>query len=174
MKKIFLIIFMALTGGYVLAQDVIFQHPVTPDKVAVPEYGMVNCKFSQEKTIPNSTSGLKSGGNFQFNPAKGVTFETLYPVKTTTSYTSDENKRISDIIISVTKKDYSWLNKNFDLYYVKNGASWRLALKPKKSNKASGMLDSVIIAGSHYINKIDINTLKSGSTKINFTECRVP
>lgn len=161
-------------GGYVCAQDVIFQHPVSPDKVIVPEYGLVNCKFSQIKTIPNSASGLKSGGNFRFNPAKGVVFETLYPIKSTTSYTSDENKRISDVIISVTRKDYSWLNKNFDLYYVKTGAEWRLALKPKKVNKASGMLDSIIIAGSKYINEIDINTLKSGSTKINFTECRVP
>lgn len=174
MRKFFVLVCTLLIGGYVWAQDVIFQHPVTPDKVAVPEYGRVNCKFSQVKTIPNSKSDLKSGGNFQFNPAKGVVFETLYPIKSTTSYTSDENKRISDIIISVTKKDFSWLNKNFDLYYMKEGASWRLALKPKKSNKASGVLESVIIAGGHYINKIDINTLKSGSTKINFTECRVP
>lgn len=174
MKKLFVLILSILVGGSVMAQDAIFQHPSKPDKVYMPQYAFVACKFSQTKTIPNSPSLLKSNGNFKFVANKGVVFETLYPVKSTTSYTSDQNKRINDIISAITKKDYTYLNKNFDLYYVKNGANWRLALKPKKSCKAGSVMDSIIIAGGSYINQIDINTIKNGSTKINFTECKSP
>lgn len=157
-----------------MAQDAVFQHPSTPDKVYMPQYNLVLCKFTQTKTIPNSPSLVKSGGNFKFVANKGVIFDTSYPVKSVTSYTSDQNKRINDIITAITKKDYTYLNKNFDLYYIKNAGSWKLALKPKKSSKASGVMESIIIAGGNYINQIDINTIKSGSTKINFTECKSP
>lgn len=174
MNKFLGIFFSIFIGCCVMAQDVIFQYPTSPDKVSIPQYGAVSCKFSQSKTVPNSQTRVNSNGNFKFIANKGVVFETVYPIKSVTSYTSDQNKRINDIILAITKKDYSSLNKNFDLYYIKSAGSWRLALKPKKSSKASGVMDSIIIAGGSYINQIDINTIKSGSTKINFTECKSP
>ncbi len=173
MKKLLGLISGILIGGCVMAQDVIFQHPSTPDKVFVPQYKNVSCKFTQTKTIPNSQAYVKSGGNFKFKSENGVIFETLYPIKTTTSYTTGQNKRISDIITAVSKKDYSYLNKNFDLFYIKNNAGWKLALKPKTSSKAGSVMNSIIISGGQFINQIDINTLNSGNTNINFTECSV-
>ena len=89
-----------------------------------------------------------------------------------TSYTSDENRRISGIISAINKKDYSYLNRNFKVFYEKNGAKWTLALKPKSDSKINAHIASIILEGGKYIDKIGINTIKNGSTKINFTECK--
>ena len=64
----------------------VYDYPASADSVAknLPELNSTSCKFSQEKSFKNTT--LKSGGNFQFIKDKGVIFETLYPVKSTTSY----------------------------------------------------------------------------------------
>ncbi len=172
MKKFVGIFIGLICGGVVLANEAIFQHPSSITKVQIPQYSQVACKFTQTKTIPNSKAYIKSGGNFKFDVTKGVVFETLYPKKSTTAYTTEQSKRISDIIIAINKKDYSYINQNFNVYYLKTSTNWELALKPKKSSKISSVMDSIIIEGNNYINNLDINTLKSGSTKINFTECR--
>lgn len=175
MKKFAVLIvtgFLLLTGSFVSGHDVVFQHPSEASKIFVPEYKKVSCTFSQTKTIPNSKAYIKSGGNFKLNANSGVVFETLYPVKTTTEYTKGQNKHITDIITAVSRKDYSYLNRNFDLFYLKNGVNWTLALKPKSSSKAGAVMENIIITGSNYISTIEINTLKSGSTKINFTGCK--
>jgi len=109
---------------------------------------------------------------FSFDITKGVVFETLYPVKSTTAYTTEQSKRISDIIIAISNKDYSYINKNFDTYYVKSYSNWELALKPQKTSKAQNVMNSIVIYGNNYIDKLEINTVKSGNTKISFTECK--
>lgn len=171
MKKFLVLIAGIMAGICAFAQDSVYQHPASADMVFVPEYKNVSCSFTQTKTIPNSKAYLKSGGNFRLNSDYGVVFETLYPVKTTIEYTKGQNKRITDIITAVSKKDYTYLNKNFNLFYVKNGSNWTLALKPKENSKAAPVMEDIIISGALYINRIEINTLKSGSTKINFTGC---
>ena len=55
---------------------------------------------------------------------------------------------------------------------MKNQKNWELALQPKKESKIHNVMDSIVIHGNNYIDTIEINTLKNGSTKINFTECR--
>ena len=96
----------------------------------------------------------------------------LYPVKTTTAYTTEQSKRVSDIITAISKKDYSYINKNFNVYYIKTPTSWQTALQTKKESKIHNVISSIIIQGNNYIETLEINTLKSGNTKINFTECK--
>lgn len=166
MKKILFLITVIFLCSKAFAG--IFEHPVTPDKIALPQYNSVSCKFTQTKTAGQNV--IKSGGNFKFNSQNGVVFQTLYPVKTTTTYTLESNKRLNDIITSISKKDFSYLNKNFELYYVKTGANWQLALKPKQGSKSYGVMKNIIIYGSKFIEEIDINA--ASSTQINFRECR--
>lgn len=154
-----------------MAQDLIFQHLARPDSVFIPQYKAVSCKFTQNKTIPNTDTVIESGGRFRFNASSGVVFETLYPVVNTTVYATDKDKKLGALIAAIARKDYTYLNNNFELFYIRNGVSWRLALKPKVASKASGIMESIIIAGGKYIDQIDIRTPKSGNMKINFTEC---
>lgn len=163
MRKIFIIFLTIFTGCCV------FAYSVSPDRISLPKYSRVVCKFTQQKTFPNSKNTVKSGGNFEFNSQKGVIFETLYPVKTTTSYTISENKKINDIITAINKKDYTYLKKNFELDYIKNGSKSELTLKPKQTSKAYGVINNIKIESSKFINKIYING--SSNTEINFTEC---
>lgn len=173
MKRFIVIVLpIFLAGSCVSAKDAIYQYPANIANVKMPQNTNVTCKFTQTKTIPNSQACIKSGGNFKFNINNGVIFDTQYPVKSTTAYTSDQSKRISDIIIAISKKDYSYINKNFNVYHLKNQKNWELALQPKKESKIHNVMDSIVIHGNNYIDTIEINTLKNGSTKINFTECR--
>lgn len=171
MKRLFLI-FCGIILGISTANADIFSHPADIKNIAMPQFENVTCKFSQTKTIPNSESEIKSGGDFRFVKEKGVIFETKFPLQMVTSYTSTENKRISSIISAINSKNYSYINQNFNIFYEKNSGVWTLALKPKPGSKTNAHIASIIIKGEKYINRLDINTLKNGSTKINFTECK--
>ncbi len=146
----------------------VYDYPASADSVAknLPELNSTSCKFSQEKSFKNTT--LKSGGNFQFIKDKGVIFETLYPVKSTTSYTSSQNKQINAIVTGIANKDYSFINKNFKMYYIKNGEIWTVALRPKENTPASKQLKDIVIHGKTNINQININTLNGTNTAIQF------
>lgn len=175
MKKVIILLFGILIstayGISVFAAEGVFSHKVQPDQINIPEFKTTSCKFTQEKLLNNSQNVLRSGGNFQFIEKKGVVFDTLYPVKYTTSYTSGQNKYITDIIVSISRKDYSYIEKNFDLYFQKQGSNWELALTPKTKSPASAQIRNIIIFGNIGISRIDINTLNNGSTKLNFTQC---
>ena len=171
MKKFILCLIIIFQAGLIaFADDLIYKYPANILDVEFPQYSTVSCKFNQTKTIPGSGAFVNSGGDFTFDIKNGAVFETLYPFKSTTAYTSD--KRISDIILAVSKKDYSYINKNFDVFYLKNNQNWQLALKPKNDSKIKTVMESIVIYGNKYIEKLEINTVKRGSTKINFTECK--
>ena len=116
MFKYLIIFVLLILGTYSLAD--IFDYPADTQTVveSLPQFNSISCKFTQEKVFPQRT--LQSGGNFHFIKEKGVIFETLYPVKTTTSYTSSGNKQINEIITSIANKNYSVINKNFNLFYL--------------------------------------------------------
>lgn len=162
---LFSLIFFSST---VFAAD-IFEYPAKAKDVAekLPPLNSVECTFNQEKNFKNKT--LKSGGNFQFIKDKGVIFETLYPVRSTSSYTSNQNKQINEVIKGIANKDYSFINKNFNLFYFEQGGSWTVALKPKEKSPAASQLESIIISGKTDIKKIDIKTLNGNNTSINFS-----
>ena len=134
----------------------------------IPRFKSTTCKFTQIKKMPN-ISPIKSSGNFQFIENKGVIFETIYPVKSVTSYTNEQNKRINDIILSISKGNYKFLDNNFDIYFL-NNEIWTMALKPKLNNNVSKQLNNIIIKGNQkYIEQITFNT-KNSQTEISF-EC---
>ena len=171
MKKLLILTIIILSAAGCAFAD-IFSHPAKVETIQIPQFQNVSCKFSQTRSIPQSNVEIESGGEFQYIKDKGVIFETKFPVQMTTNYTTDENKRMSSIIAAINNKDYSYLNKNFNMFYEKNAQIWTVALKPKADSKISPHISSIVIQGQTYINKLDINTVKNGSTKINFTECR--
>ncbi len=169
MFKKYLALFILIFFAQISYAEGTFDSPTTAREVAekLPQLNSVTCKFTQEKTIRNKT--LKSGGNFKFIKDKGVIFETLYPVKSTSTYTSDSNKQISGIITGIANKDYSYINKNFNLYYTSNDQEWTLVLKPKEKSPAYGQLESILISGRNDIHKINIKTTNGIITNINFS-----
>ena len=153
------------------ASDDVFNHPSTSKAISsqMPKLKDVSCKFTQEKYIGSAV--LKSGGNFQFVKNKGAIFETLYPIKSTVSYTSAQKKQMNDVIVAVSNRNYSYLDKNFSLFYKKENNNWTIGLKPKKGSVTASQLHDIVIKGSVDINNIKIDTTKNGITDIHF-KCR--
>lgn len=146
----------------------VFSHPETSKNIAknMPSLKDAVCTFTQEKTI--GTTSLKSGGNFKFIKSKGAIFETEYPIKSTVSYTSAQNKQMNDIIMAISNKNYSYLDKNFDLYYTKNNDIWTVGLKPKQGTAPATQIQNIIVNGQTDIKHIKISTMKNGTTDISF------
>lgn len=164
-----------MTASFVNAQNVLnYKIGAKQAAASLPEFADASCKFTQEKTIKNTSSApviLKSGGDFKFVKSKGVIFETTYPVKSVSSYTSAQNKQVSTIIKAISEKNYSYLEKNFDIFYLKTPADWEIALKPKKDSKTASQMKMIYIKGKTHINKMNIETVNS-KTSLQFTECR--
>lgn len=160
-----------LCANICFAMENVFSHPETSKNIAknMPSLKDAVCIFTQEKTI-GSTS-LKSGGNFKFIKSKGAIFETEYPIKSTVSYTSARNKQMNDIIMAISNKNYSYLDKNFDLYYTKNNDIWTVGLKPKQGTAPATQIQNIIVNGQTDIKHIKISTMKNGTTDISF-KCR--
>ena len=155
-----------------LANVDVFNNKVSADSIKIPQFKDVICAFEQEKFLSNSNQVIKSGGTFQFILRKGVIFNTEYPVKYTTSYTSKENKYVNDIIIGISKKEFSYVEKNFDLFFKNNNSKWILGLVPKSDSPSKVQLKNIIIIGKDNIDEILINTVNNGSTKIKFMQCK--
>ena len=172
MRKIFIFLLIILSGMRIcFASDDVFNHPSTSKAISsqMPKLKDVSCKFTQEKYIGSAV--LKSGGNFQFVKNKGAIFETLYPIKSTVSYTSAQNKQMNDVIVAVSNRNYSYLDRNFSLFYKKENNNWTIGLKPKKGSVTASQLHDIVIKGSVDINNIKIDTIKNGITDIHF-KCR--
>ncbi len=123
----------------------------------LPDLQSVNCKFVQERKF--STSKVKSSGNFKFVKGKGVYFVTTYPVKSVSSYTSSNNKYINDVILAVSKKNFSKIEKDFDLNFSKpkQGQCWNIYMSAKNEN-IKKYLDSIKIQGDNkHITEIQLN-----------------
>ena len=169
MRKIFIFLLIILSGMSIwFASDDIFNHPSTSKAISsqMPKLKDVSCKCTQEKYIGSAV--LKSGGNFQFVKNKGAIFETLYPIKSTVSYTSAQNKQRNDVIVAVSNRNYSYLDRNFLLFYKKENNNWTIGLKPKKGSVTASQLHDIVIKGSVDINNIKIDTIKNGITDIHF------
>ncbi len=146
----------------------VFDYPEKLENIApkIPQYGSLSCKFEQEKFLPKSDIMLKSSGDFKYEKDKGVTFYTIYPIRSTSSYTSREYKHINNVISAISNKSYSKLEKDFQFYYEDG---WRLGLVPKKDSQVHKYLKSIEIEGNpDMITKIIISTVDSGKTSISF------
>lgn len=133
MYKIFSILFIF----FIFAGSACASVEKTPASVvagSLPDLNSVNCKFVQERIFSGTT--VKSSGDFKFIKDKGVYFMTTYPVKATSSYTASNNRYINDIILAVTKKNFSKIDKDFDMFLQKSpkNSSWRVDLRAKNEN----------------------------------------
>lgn len=166
MRKYILI--LLLLCGAAFASDGVFNHPSNSGAIShnMPKLKDASCKFTQEKYI--GTAVLKSGGNFKFTKKGGATFETLYPIKSTVSYSSSQNKQINNVILAISNKNYTYLDKNFNLFYTKENDIWTVGLKPKKGSAVASQLNSITVKGTTDISNIKIATIKNGTTDISF------
>ena len=84
---------------------------------------------------------------------------TTYPVKSTSSYTSANNKYINDVIMAVSKKNFSKIDSEFNMYLNKpsNSQNWNI-LMTAKDEKIKNHIDSVKIYGDNTrITRITVN-----------------
>ncbi len=126
----------------------VFNHPTALNDIDIPSLNSINCKFKQEKIIKTSNIVLKSSGDFRFDKGKGITFYTVYPIKSVNSYTTKEYKQINNIVSAISNKSYSRLEKDFKFFYEKNGTNWTLGLMPKAETQAYNYLKSIEVAGN--------------------------
>lgn len=136
----------------------------------LPKIENRECKFRQEKVLKNIQKPLVSNGNFKLLKGEGVYFETLEPFKSAVSYTSRDYKQINDILLAVSNKKYSKLDREFDLFYFGNKNLWTLKLEPKEVSKAYKYLDFIELKGSDKIDKIVIVTKDGNKTTQWFSE----
>lgn len=178
MKKfgLFLTILWVMCSAAAIANSV-FTNQISAQQASktVPAFENASCQFSQEKLMKTSAVSLKSSGNFKFIKDKGVIFETTYPIQSTSSYTSGQNRIVNSVIKSISDRNYSYLEKNFDIFYQAQAQGWILALKPKSASELKNEIMSIQIFGVTknsfgQINKIIIDT-QSIKTTITFTNC---
>lgn len=133
----------------------------------LPDFQSVNCKYFQVRTF--GSTKIKSGGDFKFVKGKGVWFMTTYPVSASSSYTSSNNKYINNIILALTKKNFSALDKDFEFFMSKHQNVWTLKLVPKNPS-IKNHIDSIVVHGnSEYITAIEFSQVNPASyTDIKF------
>lgn len=170
-KKFLILIFAIFLINLPACADV-FNHPQKLSVIIpqMPELNSINCKFKQEKTIPNSTANIKSSGDFRFIKNKGVVFNTTYPLHSTTSYNTTEYRQVNEIVNAISNKSYSKIERVFNFYFTKNKDEWQLGLIPKKKQQAAKYLASVEIHGKSYITQMIIKTTNSTKTTIWFSK----
>ena len=162
-NKIFLLLFLFILpvafGGEV-------ERKITAKELAseLPEINSVECKFKQEKQLKNLQKPIVSSGNFKFIKDEGVCFETLSPVKSTVSYTNKEYKQINDIILAVSNKKYSKIDREFDFFYSSDNGHWKLRLEPKQGAKTEKYIEFILVEGSKQIEKTVIATKDGNKT----------
>ncbi len=140
----------------------VFQHKANISSFIneIPKTDSISCKFKQEKTVKGINKPLISGGNFKYIKNKGVYFETLYPVKSISTYTNEEYGQINSIINAISNKKYKNIESEFDFYFERENSLWHLGLKPKNNTKSSKFISTIEIEGNKNIDKITISTTK--------------
>lgn len=147
----------------------VFEHKSDLQTISknLPQIESIQCKFIQEKTLKNIQKPVISGGDFEFKKGEGVYFYTNYPIKTVSSYTSQNYKDVNRIINEISNKKYSRLEKDFDFYLEKNKSNWTLGLTPKNKNTAE-FIAYIIIKGNDYIQEINITQTNGNKTTLWF------
>lgn len=170
-KYICLFIFAIFLCFPQLAKANLFETPANIEDFInlLPEMKSVSCQFEQKKYLTNIEKPIVSSGNFKFIEKEGVYFETLRPIRTTVSYTNKDYKQINDIILAISKKKYSKLNKDFNYFFTKNGDSWQFGLKPKEDSPANNYIVSISIEGTNNIEKMKLQFKNGSSTTICFS-----
>lgn len=134
----------------------------------LPELTNINCRFKQEKHLKNINKLIISGGDFSFDKNKGVVFKTKYPIKSVVYYNNYDYKELNDIMNAISTKNYSVIQKVFDIYFEKNNNKWVLKLLPKQKTQVCDIISFISISGDKNINKIVISMLNGNKTVLWF------
>lgn len=155
MYKILSIVFILFVFA-MPAFSIVEKTPASVVASSLPVLQSVDCKFVQERTF--SGSKVMSSGDFRFVKGKGVYFMTTYPIKATSSYTAANNRYINDIILAVTKKNFSKIDKDFDLFLQKSSknSSWSVRLMAKNENIKNHIESIKIFGDNKHITQIQI------------------
>ena len=134
----------------------------------LPAFKTLKCKFKQEKYLKNIEKPIYSSGDFKFVQNVGVYFDTTYPIKNHFEYTNKDYRQINDIILAISNKKYSKIEKEFDFYFSEEKENWDLKLIPKKNTKTNNFLNLIEIKGKDQIDKITIDMTSGNKTVIWF------
>ncbi len=171
MKKISLVFFIVIIFSNLVYAD-LFSSRQSLENISknIPEINSIKCKFKQEKYLNNIPKPLISSGEFEFIKEKGVIFRTKLPFESVTDYTDKSYKQVNDVIKAISSKKFYRIEREFNFYYENNAGNWSLGMKPKSDSTASNYINSIIIEGTDYINKITINQINGNKTYIWFTK----
>jgi len=173
MKKYnFIFTIFILFNLFLPVQADVYEYPAGLGSIAgkIPEMESIKCKFKQEKTMPNISKPLVSGGDFEFVKNKGVYFNTTYPIKSSANYTNKNYKQVNDIVNAISAKKYERLEKEFSFFFTGKSDNWTLGLKPKQNSPVKDYISSITIQGSDYISMIKISQTNGNKTVIWFTK----
>ena len=143
--------------------------PISQIEKDLPDFKSVNGDFKQERFIGKRV--FVSSGTFEFQKGKGVIFNTTYPIKSRTEYSSKNNRYVNDVVLAISKKNFSVLEKNFDMYMNKeNNGSWYIFMTTKNS-EIKQYIEALRIDGcKDRLTALEIWQLNpTSSTKIKFT-----
>ena len=136
----------------------------------LPKLESIKCNFKQEKYFKNVQNPVVSVGQFEFIKGYGVSFTTIYPIKSKTDYTNKNYKQINDVINAITSKKYSKIEKEFDFYFEKNSQNIELVIRPKTNSQSADFISSITLFIKDYIQKIEIKQTNGNKTVLWFTK----
>lgn len=143
--------------------------PVYQIEKNLPELKSVRGKFEQEKFIGKKV--LVSSGTFEFQKGNGVVFNTTYPIKSRTEYSSKNNRYVNDVILAISKRNFSVLEKNFDMYMkTEKDYTWYIFMTVKNQEIKQHVEALRIDGNKDRLTALEIWQLNpTSSTKIKFT-----
>lgn len=169
LKKLLFIAIVFFISFFCPAKANVWQYPVEFKNIIenIPDIQNIDCKFKQEKLLPNIIKPIISYGNFKFIKNEGVYFYTNFPIQSKVDYTNKNYKQINEVINAIAGKKYKKIEKEFDFYFEKKSANdWIIGLKPKDKN--AEFISFIAITGCDYINKIEIQMENGSKTTIWF------
>ena len=167
--KVFLILCIVLFANISFASLYNSPTPISGFINNLPQFGDIDCKFKQEKYLADIDRTLVSGGDFHFRQNVGITFATTYPIQSVVSYQNKDYRQINDIILAISEKKYSRLERDFKFYYEQVEDRWSLGLKPQDNSKLKDFLKSITIDGKSNIEKIMIVFSNGNKTTLWFS-----
>lgn len=170
MRKTLLLLFLAFFVCVSIVNANVYNNQISFGDVVskLPDFLDVSCKYTQDKYIQSSGLTLSSGGNFYFKKSEGIFFETLYPIRSVKSYNNNSNRQISRIVEAISNKNYSFIDKNFKVYFENKANIWTFVLAPKNNTSAFEVLDYIKVSGNYAVDNIVIKSLNGDRTELKF------
>jgi hypothetical protein len=139
---------------------------------------MIKLHFKQEKHLQETERVLVSRGVLTVAPKLGVDWHVLKPFESEWTVTRDgrvlrgpksgATTAVANLLMGLFSADIEQLKSLFHVYWQKQSAGWWLGLKPKKA-RLKKAIDSIAVAGSEYVKRVEVNEASGDHTVIQFT-----